>query len=96
MSSTKLVVWYGRTDTHGFMVDVYEDAEQGIFTAIVTASTPPMAPAIRHPGQKVQTMNLEPEYRVTSTDDLETLEALTNKSITAKFGQIRHFASRKP
>ena len=91
---TRIVEWDGRTNSHGFMAEVYEDREQGLYTAVVTAHTPAMAP-VRLPGQEVATMSFEPEAKIRS-DDLETLKALARKLISDRWGEILHFREGGP
>ena len=90
--STKVAVWNGMTDTHGFMVDVFEDREQGQFRAIVRASKPPIAP-MHVPGQPVAMMTFEDEERILAFD-LDALRALTRKLISDLYGKIRRFDER--
>ena len=89
----KIAVWHGRTESHGFMVDVFEDEEQGILIANITASTPALAPALRQPGQPVTRMSFEEPEKLWN-EDLDVLKALTKARLTERYGEARLFVER--
>ena len=89
----KIAVWHGRTESHGFMVDVFEDEEQGLFVANITASTPALAPALRQPGQPVARMSFEEPEKLRNSD-LEILKALTMARLTERYGKVLIFQER--
>lgn len=90
----KIAVWDGMTQTHRFTVDVFEDDEQGLFIANIEASNPPLASALRLPGQKPAMIeDAEPEKL--TYDDLEILKAKTQQTLTKRFGKILQFRERQ-
>ena len=82
------------TQSHGFMVDVFKDEEQGLFIAKITASTPALATALRLPGQKPATMSFEEEEKLRH-EDLEILQALTQKLLEKRYGKILQFREQQ-
>ena len=92
MNSEKIARWEGMTQSHAFVVKVFEDREQGLFTAHVEAHSPALAQIVR-PGHPTPTMKFEEAAQIRS-DSLDTLEALTRKLIGERFGDILRWQGR--
>ncbi|HZE59645.1 MAG TPA: hypothetical protein VE085_03740 [Burkholderiales bacterium] len=75
------------------MIDVFEDEEQGIFIANITASTPALAPALRQPGKAPARLSFEEPQKLRDVD-LEVLKALTKARVTQRYGKILLFQDR--
>lgn len=91
-NARKIAVWNGMTLSHGFVVDVFKDGEQGLFSAKITASSPALFRALA-PGEKPPMMSFEDPIKVRS-DDLDVLRALVRKAISERYGEIRNFQER--
>lgn len=83
----KTAEWIGMTQSHAFEVEIFEDEEQGIFIANINAHTPPLATALRQPGQQPATMNFEEEHKIRNTDP-DVLRAQARAYVEGLFGKI--------
>lgn len=84
--AVKQTTWHGRTDSHAFEVEYFEDEEPGVFIARINAHTPALAPALQ-PGQAAATMGFEEEVKLRNTDQ-DVLRALARKHVEERFGEI--------
>ena len=85
----KVANWNGRTQSHGFNVDVSRDRKTGMFVAQLHTSSPPLmqqhSPGARPPMMKFD----EPEE--IKHEDLDQLRELTKNRITSRCGKILQF-----
>src|SRR4051812_31090863 len=88
MSSDKIESWTGMTKTHRFSVEFYADREQGLFRAILEATTPPLAQTLRHPGQSPARIREEEPIRLREQQDLDVLKGVAKVTIKERFGEI--------
>jgi hypothetical protein len=83
MSSEKIEM----TKTHRFSVEFFEDAEQGLFRAVLEATTPPLAQEMQ-PGRPVPTMKEEKSLRLKPRTDLNVSREEARLTIIANYGEL--------
>jgi hypothetical protein len=91
-AGAKIERWSGMTTSHGFLVDVFSDGEQGMFSANIMASRPALVPALA-PGERPGTMSFDEPIKL-RRDDLDVLRALVKKTISERYGEIRVMSDR--
>jgi hypothetical protein len=77
------------TDSHGFCVDVFHDAELGAFVAKLQTHSPPVMP-VYIPGPPIEPMDFDDLVELRHRD-LDGLRELVKQRIIAECGQIVEF-----
>lgn len=90
----KTHVWDGMTRSHAFVVDVFLDGEQGLYTAHINAHTPALATALRPPGKSPERIQIEPGIEVRH-HDLDVLKGQVKVEISSRHGDIVQFRERE-
>ena len=85
----KVANWNGKTQSHGFNVDVSRDRKTGIFVAQLHTYSPPLMQ--QHvPGAPTPMMEFDDPEEI-KHKDLAQLRELTKKQITSRCGNILQF-----
>jgi len=85
----KITDWNGMTHSHGFAVNVFQDADSDEYIAKIETYIPPLVP-VHIPGKKTPMMEFDEqeEIRATSIDELRDA---TKQNIEARCGNITQF-----
>ena len=81
--------WFGMTGSHGFNIDVYQDADQ--FVAVINTYAPSRHRAAAGSPAGSMDFDITEEARA---DGLETLREVVKQRIARRCGEIRQFHSQ--